>query len=154
LPSSRAGRWARASLAFAALVVVLPAIAGCGGKAAAGASPARVPARVPADDAPVGAAAGAGAAQPWCDDTDWLIPAAAMYVSVYRKKHRPITASRIEGDLADGGPLWKAYRRLAGEGTPPDTGALREFLTEVAVAEDAGTGPLAYAHHIVAVCDS
>jgi predicted small lipoprotein YifL len=148
--SSSAGRRARALAAVTALAAVLPGIAGCGGESPRGVPPAQAP----AEDPPAAAAAREGAAQPWCEDTSWLLPAAGMYVSVYRRKHHPITASRIDKDLADDGPLGKAYRRLAGRTRPPGIPELRGFLVSVADAEDAGTDPLAYAHHIVAVCDS
>ncbi|GAA4515453.1 hypothetical protein GCM10023191_085280 [Actinoallomurus oryzae] len=140
----------RSLAVVAAFTAALTGLAGCGGgRAPAGASPGEVP----AEDAP--AAAVAGAAQPWCGDTEWLPPAAGMYVSVYRKKRRPITAATIDADLADGGRLWKAYRRLADEGTlPADTREVREFLVSVAAAEKAGTDPEGYARHIVATCES
>ncbi|WP_329251288.1 hypothetical protein OG417_06760 [Actinoallomurus sp. NBC_01490] len=150
--SSTARPLIRSLAVVAAFTAVLAGLAGCGGgraPAGAGASPGEVP----AEDAP--AAAVAGAAQPWCGDTEWLPPAAGMYVSAYRKKRRPITAATIDADLADGGRLWKAYRRLADEGIlPADTHEVREFLVSVAAAEKAGTDPEGYAHHIVATCES
>ncbi|MFB9835506.1 hypothetical protein [Actinoallomurus acaciae] len=140
----------RSRVAVAAFTAVLAGLTGCGGgRAPAVASTSEIP----AEDAPVAADAGAGAAQPWCGDTEWLLPAAAMYVSVYRKRRRPIGPATIDADLADGGRLWKAYR--AGAATlPADTHRLREFLVSVAAAEDAGTDPEGYARHIVAGCDS
>ncbi|GLY76851.1 hypothetical protein [Actinoallomurus iriomotensis] len=153
MSSKNAGRRPviRSLVAVAAFTAVLAGLTGCGGgRPSAGVSPGEVP----AEDAPAAADAGAGAPHRWCDDTEWLAPAAEMYVSVYRKKRRPITADTIDADLADQGRLWKAYRRLADRGVSADVHELREFLVSVAAAEDAGTDPGGYARHIVAVCDS
>lgn len=162
MSSENAGRFSsprpmiRSLVAVAAFTAVLAGLTGCGsGRAPAGAAPGGIPAEDAPAAADAGAGAGIGAAQPWCGDTEWLLPAAEMYVSVYRKKRRPITPAAIDADLADGGRLWKAYRRLADEGTlPADTREVREFLVSVAAAEDAGTDPEGYARHIVAACDS
>jgi hypothetical protein len=163
LSSENAGRSSaprpliRSLATVAAVTFVLAGLAGCGGgRAPADASPGEIPATDAPAAAGAGAAgAGAGTPQPWCADTEWLLPAAGMYVSAYRKKRRPITADTIDADLADGGRLWKAYRRLADKGTlPADTRELRKFLVSVAAAEEAGTDPRRYAHHIVAICES
>jgi hypothetical protein len=95
--------------------------------------------------------------QRWCADQEWLSPAARLYESAYRNAPRPITPATIDAGLAAGGALQAMDRRTAGRDPVPvttNTHDLREFLVSVAEAEAAGTDPLKYAKHIVAICES
>jgi hypothetical protein len=99
----------------------------------------------------------AGLPQRWCPDHEWLVPAAELYTSVYKKASRPVTPETIDADLAAGGVLRAKERRTAGKKVIPantDPHELREFLVSVAHAEASGIDPLKYARHIVATCES